>query len=75
MQIIDKRNQVIPGGVTVQKLIGTTPLVVKHLGQYVDGSVDGSWQAARDFDVDDSFNDMSIAVGDVSVQVVQNSKQ
>lgn len=70
-QIIDRRDQVIPGGASVQKLIGQTPLLVEHQGhanrrRFVDDD---------EFGVDDSFNDLSLAVGDVSVQVVRNSNR
>lgn len=58
----------------MQKLIGTTPLLVKHHSVRRYGDSSASQRAASDFDVDDSFNDMSLAVGDISVQVVHNSK-
>lgn len=70
-QIIDKRHLVCPGGPKMQHLIGTTPLVVVHHGQY------NTSEGVREpqLDVDDSFMDMSLAVGDLSLKVVQNSKR
>lgn len=60
----------IPGGASVQRLIGLQPLVVEHHGQF--GNSSGS--SGADYG-DDTLHDMSVACGDVSVQVVHNCKR
>lgn len=75
-QIIDRRDQVIPGGSSIQKLIGLTPLLVEHHGHAsVEGGARRRHLMDEEFGVDDSFNDLSLAAGDVSVQVVRNSNR
>lgn len=67
LQIIDNRVVVTPGGKSIQKLIGTQPLVIRH-----DGKVKGHNQVRPKVGFEDSLADLSVASGDISVQVVQD---
>lgn len=66
--MIDHRYKVTPGGKSVQKLIGNQPLVIRH-----DGKIKGhnSSHATKPH-LEESLSDISIASGDISVQVVQD---
>lgn len=60
----------IPGGEKVQKLIGNnTPTVVKHEGRYKSGV---NVRINADDTVDESFANLSVASGDVSIRVVKD---
>lgn len=51
----------------MQKLIGNQPLVIRH-----DGKVKSNNPTHANLPVEDSFADLSMASGDISVQVVQD---
>lgn len=65
--MIDHRHIVTPGGKTVKKLIGNAPLVIRHEGK-VKSHVDVHKQH---FD-ESCLADLSVASGDISVQVVKD---
>lgn len=58
-----------PGGKSVHKLIGNAPLVIRH-----DGKVKSHGMQAhtKPYQLEDSLADLSMASGDISVQVVQD---
>lgn len=60
---------VTPGGKSVHKLIGNAPLVIRH-----DGKVKshGNQAYTKPNPFEDSLADLSMASGDISVQVVQD---
>lgn len=66
-QIIDHRYIVTPGGKTVKKLIGNVPLVIRHEGK-VKSHDDVDKQQLEE----SCFGDLSMASGDISVQVVKD---
>ncbi|XP_031630583.1 uncharacterized protein LOC116345405 [Contarinia nasturtii] len=68
-KIIDQRHMVTPGGQSVQKLIGPAPLVIRHDGKVKSQQNQGRAVAQM---FEDSLADLSIASGDISVQVVQD---
>lgn len=60
----------MPGGEKVHKLIGNhTPTVIKHEGRFKSYA---NVAINADDTVDDSFMNLSVASGDVSIQVVKN---
>lgn len=56
----------IPGGKSVQKLIGNQPLIIRHDGRYKTG------QNVVERPMEESLSDLSVLSGDVSVQVVHD---
>lgn len=70
-QMYDARTPVkMPGGEKVHKLIGNhTPTVIKHEGRFKSYA---NVPINADDTVDDSFANLSVASGDVSIQVVKN---
>lgn len=68
LQIVDNRRIVTPGGKSVQKLIGNAPLVIRH-----DGRLKSNLPASKRLEEpEESFSDLSIMSGDISVQVVHD---
>lgn len=61
---------VIPGGKSVHKLIGNAPLVIRHDGKVKSGHANQASTRAQP--LEDSLADLSVASGDISVQVVQD---
>lgn len=59
---------VTPGGKSVQKLIGNQPLVIRHDGKIKSNNSQPASQPL----FEDSLSNLSMASGDVSVQVVQD---
>uniref|UniRef100_A0A336M0J8 CSON009583 protein n=1 Tax=Culicoides sonorensis TaxID=179676 RepID=A0A336M0J8_CULSO len=70
-QVYDARTPIkMPGGDKVHKLIGNhTPTVVKHEGRFKSYT---NVQINANDTVDESFANLSVASGDVSIQVVKN---
>lgn len=74
-QIIDQRSQKIPGGASVQKLVGKQPHNICHQGQSGgSGSASKAAKVVRRM-ADETVLDMSVASVDVSVQVLQNCQR
>lgn len=68
----DTRNTKIPGGAKVQKILGSTPVLIRHDGQSSNIMRHAPRHRPDDsFTVDDSFADLSLVPGDVSVQVIR----
>lgn len=63
-----------PGGKSVHKLIGNAPLVIRHDGHRHDGKVKSHGMQAhtKPYQLEDSLADLSMASGDISVQVVHD---
>lgn len=60
-----------PGGKSVQKLIGNTPLVIRHDGKIKN--YNGGTRVPVQQHFDESLSDLSmVSSGDISVQVVQD---
>lgn len=70
LQIIDAKTQKIPGGEKLNRIIGQIPSVISHEGRIHSGS-----PIKRTVPVDDSFANMSVMSGDISVQVVRDVKR
>lgn len=70
-QIIDHRHIVIPGGRSIQKLIGASPMVIRHDGK-IKSNVNKATAPQQPLEDSISLNDLSVASGDISVQVVQD---
>lgn len=70
MQVIDATKQKIPGGEKLNRIIGQIPSVISHTGRIHSGS-----PLKRNLPVDDSFANMSVMSGDISVQVVRDVKR
>lgn len=70
-QIYDARTPIkMPGGEKVHKLIGShTPTVIKHEGHFKSYAI---VPINADDTIDDSFANLSVASGDVSIQIVKN---
>ncbi|XP_055311104.1 uncharacterized protein LOC129573932 [Sitodiplosis mosellana] len=68
-KIIDHRHIVTPGGKSVQKLIGNPPLIIRHDGKMKSHGHQAHAQAPP---FEDSLADLSVASGDISVQVVRD---
>lgn len=70
-KIYDARTPIkMPGGEKVHKLIGNhTPTVIKHEGHFKSYA---NVPINADDTVDDSFVNLSVASGDVSIQIVKN---
>lgn len=70
-QMYDARTPIkMPGGEKVHKLIGNhTPTVIKHEGRFKSYA---NVPINADDTVDDSFANLSVASGDVSIQIVKN---
>lgn len=67
-QIVDNRHIVTPGGKSVQKLIGNAPLIIRH-----DGRLKSNLPASNRVEQqEESFSDLSMMSGDISVQVVRD---
>lgn len=66
---MDNRHIVTPGGKSVQKLIGNAPLVIRH-----DGRLKSNLPAPKRIEgpQEESFSDLSMMSGDISVQVVHD---
>lgn len=59
-----------PGGKSVKRLIGNQPLVIRHDGK--EKSHNHAESAAPQFEESLSLSELSMASGDISVQVVQD---
>lgn len=70
LQVIDAKKQKIPGGEKLNRIIGQMPCVISHTGRIHSGS-----PFKRPVPVDDSFANLSVMSGDISVQVVRDVKR
>lgn len=69
-RVIDEKFQKIPGGEKLNRIIGQMPSVISHQGRVHSGN-----PVKRIVSTDDSFANVSIMSGDVSVQVVRDVKR
>lgn len=69
-RVIDEKFQKIPGGEKLNRIIGQIPSVISHQGRIHSGS-----PMKRIVPIDESFANMSVMSGDISVQVVRDVKR
>lgn len=69
-RVIDEKFQKIPGGEKLNRIIGQIPSVISHQGRIHSDS-----PVKRMVPIDDSFANMSVMSGDISVQVVRDVKR
>ncbi|KAG4068074.1 hypothetical protein HA402_011407 [Bradysia odoriphaga] len=69
-RVIDEKIQKIPGGVKLNRIIGQMPSVISHQGRIHSGN-----PVKRIVPTDDSFANVSVMSGDISVQVVRDVKR
>lgn len=69
-RVIDEKFQKIPGGEKLTRIIGQMPSVISHQGRIHSGS-----PMKRTVPIDESFANMSVMSGDISVQVVRDVKR
>lgn len=69
-QMYDNRTIKMPGGASVQRLVGDVPYAIKHEGRIQMGIA--NHQPQQQPQINDSFADLSIMPGDLSIQVVKN---
>lgn len=69
-RVIDEKFQKIPGGEKLNRIIGQMPSVISHQGRIHSGS-----PMKRSVPIDDSFANVSVMSGDISVQVVRDVKR
>ncbi len=70
-RVIDEKFQKIPGGEKLTRIIGQMPSVISHQGRIHSGSP----ITKRILPVDESFANVSVMSGDISVQVVRDVKR
>lgn len=72
-RVIDEKFQKIPGGEKLNRIIGQMPSVISHQGRiHSDSQIKPK---KRIFPIDDSFANVSVMSGDISVQVVRDVKR
>lgn len=69
-RVIDEKFQKIPGGEKLNRIIGQMPSVISHQGRIKSDS-----PMKRTVPIDDSFANVSVMSGDISVQVVRDVKR
>lgn len=69
-RVIDEKFQKIPGGEKLNRIIGQIPSVISHQGRIHSGS-----PVKRPAPIDESFANVSVMSGDISVQVVRDVKR